>query len=78
MGERYVRPPLLAREPAPAWIGVWRFRLLALVAVALLVGLGVLVFRQVTGANAQDPGVGALHPGVGALPAASAGAAPLS
>ena len=55
-----MRPPVLAREAPPAWIGVWRFRLLALLVLALLVLAGFLVFRQVTGANAQDPGVGAL------------------
>ena len=58
--ERYVRPPVVAREPAPAWIAVWRFRLLALLVLAVLVAVGVLLFRQFTGANAQDPGVGAL------------------
>ena len=57
--ERWVRPPVVAREPAPAWIAVWRFRLLALAVLALLVAVAVLLFRQFTGANAQDPGVGA-------------------
>ena len=54
-----MRPPVVAREPAPAWIAVWRFRLLALLLLALLVLVAVLLFRQFTGANAQDPGVGA-------------------
>lgn len=58
--ERWVRPPVVAREPAPAWIAVWRFRLLALVVAALLVLACVLLFRQLTGANAQDPGVEAM------------------
>ena len=60
MGERWVRPPVVAREPAPAWVAVWRFRLLALLVLAVLVLIGIVVFRQFTGANAQDPGVGAL------------------
>ena len=60
MPERWVRPPVVAREAPPAWIAVWRFRLLALLVLALLVVAAVLVFRQLTGANAQDPGVGAL------------------
>ena len=60
MAERYVRPPVVAREPAPAWIAVWRFRLLALLALVVLVVVAVVLFRQLTGANAQDPGVGAL------------------
>jgi hypothetical protein len=55
--ERWTSPPLVAREPAPAWIAVWRFRLVLLVVLALLVLLAVLLFRQLTGANAQDPGV---------------------
>jgi hypothetical protein len=60
VGERWVRPPVVAREAPPAWIAVWRFRLVALVVLALLVLAAVLVFRQVTGANAQDPGIDAL------------------
>lgn len=60
MGERWVRPPVLAREAPPAWIAVWRFRLVALLVLALLVVAAVAVFRQVTGANAQDPGIDAL------------------
>jgi hypothetical protein len=58
--ERWVRPPVVAHEAPPAWIALWRFRLLALALLALLVLAAVLVFRQVTGANAQDPGIDAL------------------
>lgn len=54
-----MHPPVVAREAAPAWIAVWRFRLVALLLLALLVLVAVLVFRQVTGANAQDPGIDA-------------------
>ena len=60
--DRYVRPPLLAREAPPAWLAVWRFRLVALAVLAALVLGAVLLFRQFTGATAQDPGVGALGP----------------
>jgi len=60
--ERYVRPPLLAREAPAAWVAVWRFRLLALVLLALLVLLAVVAFRELTGATAQDPGIDALRP----------------
>ena len=59
--ERWVRPPVVAREAPAAWLAVWRFRLVALVAL-LLVALAVLVVRQLTGATAQDPGVDALSP----------------
>ena len=58
--ERWVSPPVIAREAPPAWIAIWRFRLLALVLLAALVVLAVVVFRQVTGANAQDPGIDAI------------------
>lgn len=61
-----MRPPLVAREPAPAWLAVWRFRLIALVVLAVLVLAVVLVFRQLTGVNSQDPGIGApAVPGIG-------------
>ena len=60
MPERWVHPPVVAREAPPAWIAVWRFRLIALVLLAVVVLVAVAVFRQVTGANAQDPGIGAL------------------
>ena len=58
--ERYVRPPLLAREAPPVWVALWRFRLMALMVLAVLVLLAVVMFRQLTGATAQDPGVGAV------------------
>ncbi len=54
-----MRPPVVAREAPPAWVALWRFRLLAAVLLALLVLGAVLTFRQVTGANAQDPGIDA-------------------
>ena len=45
--EPYVRPPIVAREPAPRWVAVWRFRLIVLIlgaALALVVALVVLHF----------------------------------
>lgn len=60
MTERYVRPPLVAHEAAPVWRAVWRFRLLGVVVLALLVLAGFLLFREFTGSTAQDPGLGAL------------------
>ena len=55
--EHYVRPPLVPREPPPAWRAVWRFRLLALAVLAVLVLCALLLYRQVSGANDQDPGL---------------------
>ena len=59
-GEDYVRPPLVAREATPPWVALWRFRLVLLALLALLVYVGFLAFRQLSGANDQDPGIGAL------------------
>ena len=68
MAERWVSPPLVPREPPRAWVAVWRFRLLALLVLGLVVLATVLLYRQLTGANAQDPGIGALPPAVTAPP----------
>ena len=72
MGERWVSPPLVPREPRPAWVAVWRFRLAALLVLGLLVLATVLLYRQLSGANAQDPGIGALPAVTAAAPAAPA------
>ena len=66
--EHYVRPPLVPREPPPAWRAVWRFRLLALAVLAVLVLLAVLLYRQVSGANDQDPGLDAARFSVSVSP----------
>jgi cytochrome bd-type quinol oxidase subunit 1 len=55
--EHWISPPLVPREPPPPWVAVWRFRLLALVLLAVLVVLALLLYRQLSGANAQDPGL---------------------
>jgi cytochrome bd-type quinol oxidase subunit 1 len=60
VAERWVSPPLVPREPPPAWVAVWRFRLAALLLLGLLVLATFLLYRQLSGANAQDPGIGAL------------------
>ena len=63
MAERYVRPPTVATEARPTWICVLRFRLVALILLSVLVGLAVLVFLELTGATAQDPGLESLGQG---------------
>ena len=60
MAERYVRPPLLAREAPPAWLAVWCLRLIVIAVLALLVLLAALTVRSLAGAAARDPGVDAL------------------
>jgi len=57
VAERYVRPPLVAREPTPTWIVLWRFRVTALALLAILVLLGYAAFEHLSGATAQDPGL---------------------
>ncbi len=57
MRETYVRPPLVAREATASWIILWRFRLVALLLIAVVVWLGFQLFQQLSGASAQDPGV---------------------
>jgi hypothetical protein len=69
MGESYVRPVTGASEPLPRWVAVWRFRVLALVMLAVLAFVTVEVIQRVQGAERQDPGVsetdsGGTDPGV--------------
>jgi hypothetical protein len=61
VGEQYVRPPLVAREAPPRWIAVWRFRVTALLLLALLVIVGYIAFEHLSGATAQDPGLSSLR-----------------
>jgi hypothetical protein len=67
--ERWTSPPLVPREAPGAWRATWRFRLVALVLLALLVAGAVLLFRLLSGASAQDPGVDAAGVSGSAFPA---------
>lgn len=51
--EDYVRPVVRAREPRPAWLGGWPFRLLAvgLLAALALAGYFVVFHLHLTGAG---------------------------
>jgi hypothetical protein len=60
MGDSYVRPPLVPREAPAAWHAVWRFRLTALVLLAVLLLAGYAGFRHFSGAATQDPGLSSL------------------
>lgn len=55
MRESYVRPVTTAREPVPEWRAVWRFRLVALVLLAVLAALTVWGVNQVLYVSDQDP-----------------------
>ena len=57
--ERWVSPPLVPREAPSRWRSALPFRLAALVLAVLAVLLLVLAYRVLSGATAQDPGVGA-------------------
>jgi hypothetical protein len=72
VAEHWVRPPVVAREATPAWRARWRFRLVALLLLAVVLAGGVQLFRVLSGATAQDPGIGSepavpigLGPGLG-------------
>ncbi|MGZ6792364.1 MAG: hypothetical protein ACXVFV_05380 [Mycobacteriales bacterium] len=61
--EQYVRPALVARELPAAWLATWRFRLVALLALALLAAAVVALFLHFSNVTAEDPGLGgALSP----------------
>ncbi len=59
MGESYVRPVTRAREPAPRWLAVWRFRIAVVLLIALIAWGSLEVFRRYVDPNrSQDPGIG--------------------
>jgi hypothetical protein len=61
--ERYVRPPLSGAEPGPAWVAVWRFRLVLLVLfAALAVGIFFLVRALIGSPDEGSPGISAPKP----------------
>ena len=55
MGEPYVRPVTAAREPAPQWHAVWRFRAVALVLLVLLALATLWGVNKLLHAADQDP-----------------------
>ena len=57
MGESYVSPVTRGREPRSRAWAVWRFRIVALLILALL-ALGVVkIYNIFSGSTRQDPGV---------------------
>ena len=55
MRESYVRPVTGAREPAPEWHAVWRFRAVALVLLALVAWGAVVGINKLLHLGDQDP-----------------------
>jgi hypothetical protein len=58
--DRYVRPPLVAKEPSSRWAGVWRFRLVALIVLAALALLVLYITRHLINTE-QNPTFGGMH-----------------
>ena len=58
MAEDYVRPPLVAFEPASPSVARWRFRIVVgLIFLIVLGGLTVLLFTVLLANNEGNPGV---------------------
>ena len=55
MRESYVRPVTSARERAPEWHAVWRFRAASLIMLALLAWVTVLALQAALAPDTQDP-----------------------
>jgi hypothetical protein len=62
--DRYVRPPLVAKEPPSRWAVVWRFRVVALIVLVVLALTVLYIARHLI--NTEQ------NPTFGAAPAASA------
>jgi hypothetical protein len=58
MAEDYVRLPLVPRERGSVALASWRFRVGALIALALLVAAVVWLFLHFSNVGAEDPGLG--------------------
>jgi hypothetical protein len=70
--EQYVRPPLVAREPASPRLVAWRVRAIGIVlAVVTLLALLWLLLSVSGVTNGEDPGLGGLpQPGSGTVSSA--------
>jgi hypothetical protein len=66
--ELYVRPPLVAREPASHRAAAWRVRAVGVVLAVLTLLAFLWLFLTFSGVtNGEDPGLGALQPPSGTL-----------
>jgi hypothetical protein len=55
--DRYVRPPIVAHEPAPRWVAKWRFRIISLLIGATLTVVTALVVLHFVNTE-QNPSFG--------------------
>lgn len=67
--ERYTRLPLVPREAPPAWRATWRYRVVALVLLAVVALVVAQVVQRLSGTAGQDPGIGGPVPTRTAPPA---------
>ena len=58
MAERWVRPPLLAREAPSPSAARWRFRVVSAVLLLLFAVLAAAMLIKLSGASSEDPGFG--------------------
>jgi hypothetical protein len=56
--EDYVRPPIVAHEHSSTARAVWRFRIGALLVLALIVYVLAKLFLRFSGIGTEDPGLG--------------------
>lgn len=58
MSEDYVRPPIVPHEPGSAAGATWRFRIGAVLVLALIVYVLAKLFLRFSGIGTEDPGLG--------------------
>ncbi len=63
MPEQYVRPALVAREVGSPRAAIWRFRIVAVLLLGLLLVAVAVVFLAFTSSTAEDPGLNGSLPG---------------
>ena len=66
--DRYVRPPIVAREPAPRWVAKWRFRIVSLIIGATLTVVTALVVLHFVNTEQNPSFGGAGRPAAAAAP----------
>ena len=58
MAERYVRPPVVAREAKNPAIARWRFRVVSGLLLAVFAIAALVMLLKLSGATDEDPGFG--------------------
>ena len=56
MRETYVRPPLIAREAPTYKLAIWRYRIIALLVLLVLIIAVGYAFLKISGYGSEDPG----------------------